>query len=472
MSRFHREALDYLEADMAATAAAGVAAAAMAQRPTSGSDSETSADGSWVKLPQGKAATSGSAASSVPPTGLKPETIGGWLDARDYDESLAEGWLLPFCAAVWSKPMSGAREMDAASLFVFLRNHGFLTWNMLKWYTPKGRCGGGYLPRVEEWFAANRVEVRLGCRVTSAEHVDGPGGGEPRIRLAAGVAELGVFDRVVFATPAGVLNDVVSQVRPGWSGFLAGFRSNGSEVVLHSDKSVMPVDKTWWTSWTVDESVLTYWLNNLQHLDTDTEIFETLNPTRELTDVHCRWKMAHPVMDRKTTLSQRQYFAETSETTTGRAGHHQVRLAGAYLHHAFHEDGFRSGIEAARGVLGDLSIPLHPVPYARFHPIHHQCKDPTLTPRSGRSLGTSNLLGLTVVQASAIIDRALPTAARPRCRTGWRTRSHLPYLELGCGYHGTVFWILQRLAHSRARHSVAVARSQTRARRRTSATSR
>jgi predicted NAD/FAD-binding protein len=48
------------------------------------------------------------------------EPIGAWLSRRGYHESIVGGWLVPFCAAVWSSPTAAAGAMDARALFGFL----------------------------------------------------------------------------------------------------------------------------------------------------------------------------------------------------------------------------------------------------------------------------------------------------------------------------------------------------------------
>merc|ERR1711991_920277 len=53
---------------------------------------------------------------------------------------------------------------------------------------------------------------------------------------------------------------------------------------LHFDKSLMPKNKLIWSSWNYSTnsqkqiSCITYWMNKLQNLDIDKNIFVTLNP--------------------------------------------------------------------------------------------------------------------------------------------------------------------------------------------------
>lgn len=314
------------------------------------------------------------------PGGGAGQTIGEWLNEKQYDESLVDGWILPFCAAVWSSPLSAAREMGLRPLLVFLRNHGFLSFSQPQWFTPKDRCGGVYLPRVSEWFKQNHVSVRTSTPVTDARRLsDGrvvlftstaqAGGDDNDARDDSSRRALGQYDDVVFATPAGALNPLLRKLQPDWR-FLDGFRTHRSRVFVHSDASVMPRQKHWWASWTVSQGqTLTYWLNNLQNFD-GVDVFETLNPKHELKNVLHSRTMSHPVMDGKTVRSQCAYASATGAGGRERADKGRVWLAGAYLHHGFHEDGFRSGIEAARGVLGSRAVPLLPVPFAKIHPKH------------------------------------------------------------------------------------------------------
>ena len=198
-------------------------------------------------------------------------TIRDWLQQRGYDESVVDGWLVPFCAAVWSSPSSAAGDMNARALFVFLRNHGFLKWAVPAWVTPRGRCGAFYLPRLRQWFDSHGVCVRTNTEVVRAARVDGSSGAielqfAPPKHDASEATGPQTFDQVVFATPAGKANKMVAALQPRWSSFVndAHLRSHTSEVVLHSDPVVMPRQRCWWAAWTVKGNTFTYYLNMLQ----------------------------------------------------------------------------------------------------------------------------------------------------------------------------------------------------------------
>jgi len=121
-----------------------------------------------------------------------------------------------------------------------------------------------------------QTKVRLGAKVIGAAYEDDSSNGdEQRIRLKLANNQDNddlLFDKVIFASPAGCCNDAVAALMPSWGsptapppadnsngggkgngngGLLGHFRSHTSEIVVHSDKNVMPKYKYLWASWTV-----------------------------------------------------------------------------------------------------------------------------------------------------------------------------------------------------------------------------
>jgi cyclopropane-fatty-acyl-phospholipid synthase len=92
---------------------------------------------------------------------------------------------------------------------------------------------------------------------------------------------------------------------------------------------------------------VTYWLNRLQNLDTETNVFVSLNPHHrpdpELT--HLRTYLAHP-----------QFTPATLEARKQLIDYHQGKdglwFCGAWQGYGFHEDGCRSGFQVATKLSG------------------------------------------------------------------------------------------------------------------------
>eukprot|EP00730_Choanoeca_flexa_P017891 TRINITY_DN8662_c0_g1_i1.p1 TRINITY_DN8662_c0_g1~~TRINITY_DN8662_c0_g1_i1.p1 ORF type:complete len:724 (+),score=117.45 TRINITY_DN8662_c0_g1_i1:106-2277(+) len=288
-----------------------------------------------------------------------PTTMAEFCKEHGYGSSFVDGWLLPFCQAVWSADGKSARDMEAFTILGFLRNHAFLSWQFVQWFTPKGRTSVT-LKRFASLFKQHDVTVHTSSPVCGVQRL--PEGG---VQLHFEHNTTAVFDDVVLATSSGVALQLIRDATADDRRCLGGFRSSSTQLIVHQDTSLMPSQRRLWSSWNVLASkenselpILSYWVKSIQHVPEE-KLFITLNAPSSYLEVkqqdvvHHR-QVAHPILDVAAVQSQRLVHREHQ----GKGG---IWYAGAYLHNGFHEDGFRSGIEVARELLRKPSIPLMPV---------------------------------------------------------------------------------------------------------------
>jgi predicted NAD/FAD-binding protein len=171
------------------------------------------------------------------------------------------------------------------------------------------------------------------------------------VYLTDGTRETRECDHVIFATHADTTMKILGAAATAAERRIIGaFRYAPNRAVVHSDQSLMPRSRGAWASWNASGAVtpeagnavtVTYWMNRLQSLPEDRQVFVSLNPTREphpgtvIDDV----MFSHPQFDIRSARAQQELGTIQGDNRTW--------FAGAYLGYGFHEDGLQAGLTVA-----------------------------------------------------------------------------------------------------------------------------
>lgn len=275
-------------------------------------------------------------------------TYGEFLDSHGFDQHFVTHYALPVVSCVWSMGHQESLAYPAAYLFAFLRHHGFLELgDAPTWHTVVGGSRT-YVEAITSRLDVVRVRTRVTAvsRKPEAVEIDTLG--------PDGVAEHHRFDQVVIACHAddalALLTDAGEEERE----VLGAFGYSTNVAWLHRDASVLPSPPRGRASWNyrledcstpTDSSKVSYWMNLLQgHPDSD-PLVVTLNPDHDATpapaDTIATMTYLHPTYTAASVAAQSRLRALDDE---------RLAFAGAYHGWGFHEDGCRSGVEAARAL--------------------------------------------------------------------------------------------------------------------------
>ncbi len=269
-------------------------------------------------------------------------SLGAWLDAQRLSQTFRARFLYPMGGAIWSTAERDVADFPAAAFLEFFSNHELFTpfQRPIVWRT----VSGGSKAYVGKLLQA------LGPRAVAgvgAEAITRRPDGKVAIRFDDGSER--AVDHVVLATHSDQALALLKDADDLERDVLGRIRYSDNVAVLHSDPRLMPKRRKVWSSWNFlsDEGAaarkpaVSYWMNRLQNIRTETPLVVTLNPPfapREAL-THATRTYAHPQFDGPALTAQRE-----ADLIQGRRG---VWFAGAWLGWGFHEDGLTSGLRVA-----------------------------------------------------------------------------------------------------------------------------
>lgn len=277
-------------------------------------------------------------------------TLGDYLEELGVGDWFKRYYLQAMGAAIWSCSVNTILSFPAETFLRFFKNHGLLTINAHpQWYTVVG----GSRQYIEKLTTSFKDKIRTSCEVVS---VTRQRDGTLAVVDVNGHEEN--YDHVVFASHADQTLKMLKSASVAEVQILSAFTYQLNTVVLHEDASFMPAAHGAWASWVylsetrtdASESVsLSYWMNNLQPLDTQKQIFITLNPGKQpaVDKTHNYHVFSHPVFTRQAISAQKR-LGEIQ----GIAG---VSYCGAWQRYGFHEDGLLSAVNVAKSM--GVSVP-------------------------------------------------------------------------------------------------------------------
>ncbi|MDH0050340.1 NAD(P)/FAD-dependent oxidoreductase [Comamonas terrigena] len=283
-----------------------------------------------------------------------------FLDDHGFGPAFRQDYLLPMMGCIWSCPTDQMLRFPVATLIRFCHNHGLVqVTNRPQWYTVRGGTRH-YVRRIVAALQQDgRHEARLNTPVLGLRRM----AHGVLLQTAHGTEQ---FDAVVLACHSDQsLRLLGTDATPQEHSVLGAIRYQPNQAVLHTDTSVLPHCEAAWAAWNYERAAdagrdqagvcLHYLLNRLQPLPWQQPVMVSLNPVRPIDDsrVHARIAYSHPVFDLAAIEAQAQVGALQGQRRTW--------FCGAWCGYGFHEDGLRSGLDAADSLLHTLqTLPSSP----------------------------------------------------------------------------------------------------------------
>ena len=259
-------------------------------------------------------------------------TLYDFVKKGHYHKLFMHTYLMPIIASIWSKKMKDVWNFPAKFLFSFMENHGLL--NMLyrpTWFTITGGSRN-YVKAFTKATPFIYTHQAVQTVMRENNHVV--------LQTQEGVFR---FDAVILALHSDQALQILKDASTQEQAILGAIPYTSNESILHTDASLLPLNKRAWASWNYYEigsnvSTLTYYMNRLQNLTAKEAICLSTNLSDKIAPqkVICKFQYAHPSFSAEGVYAQQQKHLINGQKNT--------YFCGAYWGYGFHEDGVVSAL--------------------------------------------------------------------------------------------------------------------------------
>tara|TARA_B100000212_G_scaffold101707_1_gene74879 strand:+ start:401 stop:1423 length:1023 start_codon:yes stop_codon:yes gene_type:complete len=267
-------------------------------------------------------------------------SIEDWLREKKFSQFFKNNYVYPMSASIWSSSQESISRFPMKSFSRFFNNHGLL--DLIKrpqWFSVLGGSSS-YIEKIINRSRINDIFKNANVSINrDKEKV-----------FVQNNNKTFQYDAVIFACHANQIQEMLVDMSPEEEKILSMFEYTSNNVFLHFDSSLMPNERSLWSSWNSFKNnkydYLSYWMNNLQKLDSERDIFVTLGNCPDIDEdkVIKKIKYEHPLYSEKTIKGQKLIKSIQ--------GNNKTYFTGAHLGYGFHEDGIKSSLEVVRIING------------------------------------------------------------------------------------------------------------------------
>lgn len=272
----------------------------------------------------------------------KDITLGEYLTSNSYTGLFTSHYLAPMCAAIWSASTESVLNFPLLFFVNFFKNHGLLSVSSRpQWRVVQGGSRSYIKPMIENF----KERIQLDSKI---DHVERTNGG---VVLHFQSGEKVCFDEVVFACHSDQALRLLSDTSAEEKNILGAMPYNNNSVVLHTDSKLLPRKERARAAWNYllsgsaqGSSVLTYDMNILQGIESETTFCVTLNAIDKIdpNTILGEYNYSHPSISLASVNAQQKWNDINGVKNTW--------FCGAYWGNGFHEDGVVSALRVAEGL--------------------------------------------------------------------------------------------------------------------------